>query len=165
MNGWHINLDGDWQRLGFDPRQLSDEGLEVGHSERLAAETLLVAVLIYVGGKILDQVTDEALTRGIRKLASFARSKDKRLLLELEAREVDPRVKAVFGRIEGDRPEDFEAALTALPMLKARSEFLLAHSAEYVDEVWYVWSDSEWKFTYLLTEGGAIVDKEPGKES
>jgi len=164
MSGWHINLDGDWQRSGFDQTELSDEGIEVGHSERLVAETLLVAVLTYIGGKILDQATDEALTRGIHKLATFARSKKRRLLLELEARDVDPRVKAVFARIEGDGPDDFKAALKALPNLKARSEFLLANSAEYVDEVWYVWSDGDWKFTYLLSEGGNIVEEEPGKD-
>jgi hypothetical protein len=159
---WELELDNDWKRLGFDPSELESPEIRVTEAERLSAEAALVVGLTAVGTKLLDMALDEAISRSLKKLVAFARSKEKRLVLELKDHRIDERVKVCMATIKGIDQSDFEDALRALPALRGKSDRLLASTdGEFFNEVWYEWLDGRWQFCYALTEGGETVRQDP----
>lgn len=167
---WNIQLDRSWEREGLDTKGLASEEIEIGLSERFAVETLLIAVLTYVGGKVLDKLTDKAITKGvdatIEKLATFARSREKKLRLELNDSGFDPRVKLLAAQIQSMDASEFKTAIAALPTLRVRVRSLLDAVPEEMTDVWYVWDADakDWAFTYYTTAGGDVIEEEPPDE-
>jgi len=164
MGHWVVHLDKDFEREGFDPQTIAAEDVQVAASERFSATAVVVtAVLTYVGSKLLDHATDETLKRTIGHLVGFARSRDKKLRIEIEEHAFDPRIQVVAGQIESMDSDEFKAALAALPTIGVKGKHLLDHSDEYLESLWYVWQDGDWKFSYAMTEGGEIIEEEPGQ--
>lgn len=156
-----LQLDRDWQREGFNLGELQTDELEIGFSERLTSDPVLMAVLTYIGGQALNLATDGAISRTIDKLLNFARSRNKRLKLHTEQSGVDPRVQTLMANIESASKEEFHQALQALPLLQTHVNHVLSSTPEYITDLWYVWERGDWKFSYYLTEGGEMVDKLP----
>lgn len=162
---WQIRLDGSWEREGFATDSIHEPDVEVGRSERFSVDPVLVVVLTYVGGKLLDKFTDKALDKGIdaalSKLKAFAVSRQRRLRLELLEHDFDPRVRLVAGAIESDDVHQVDLAQRAVPHLRVRVGELLERVDEDLADVWYVWKDGQWIFSYYMTTDGDVVDVEP----
>jgi hypothetical protein len=151
-------LDRDFEREGFDPEGLEGEGLTVGFSERLGAESWLIAVLIGAGWRTFDAATKNATARALDRLLEFARSRDKKLKLECQAHGIDPRVGMLMASIKTASREEFDAALTAIPVLKDQVTAILLKAADPIRELYFVWQDDHWVFTFYLTVSGDIVE-------
>jgi len=165
---WKIQLDKDWAREGFDFETVAGDDVEVSASERFSIETALVVVLTYVGSKVLDKlagrVIDKGIDAAIKRLTNFARSKGKKLLLEIEDQKFDPRINLLAVKIESLEPAEFDAALDALPRLRVEATDLVDNITEDVADVWYVWQDNKWTFTNLTTKDGEVIEELPPKQ-
>lgn len=161
---WKIELDRSWEREGFDPASLASAEIEVSASERFVAEAILIAVLGYVGGRVLDKLTDKGIDATLGELVKFAQSREKRLLIELHETGADPRVRLVAVKIESMKAAEFKTAIAALPRLRVRIDRLLDAAPTDLADVWYVWDEDagDWTFTYYTTKGGDFVEDEPG---
>lgn len=154
---WKIYLDGDWERAGFSPESIEQDGVAIGYSERLSALATLTVVVTYLGGQLLDKATDGALSKSIDRLFDFARSKEARLKIEFEELKLDPRIKVVMARIESVDREELSRAIQELPMVGPTALHLIEATTEFVQEMYFVWDGEKWIGTYYLTEGGEVV--------
>jgi len=157
MSGWKMHLDEDLLRAGFNEEVFRTEGVEVGYTERLSALATFTIVITYIGGKLLNKATDGALSRPIDKVLEFARSKQARLDLEFEERDLDPRIKVIMARMEDVKRDQFEKALSELKFIAPKAQTILNATKEYIEEIYFVWDGDAWVGTYYLTEGGVPV--------
>jgi len=155
-----LDLDRDFEREGFDPSALAQDGLRVAFSERLGAGSFLIAVLVGGGWKVFDAATNHATSKALDKLFEFTKSKEKRLKLECEARDVDPRIKMLLGSITTGSRDELDRALEALPALKDAAARILSKAEDPINEIYFVWQEDHWQFTYYLSVAGDIVDSE-----
>jgi uncharacterized protein YdcH (DUF465 family) len=153
-----LELDRDFEREGFDASVLAQNGLRVAFSERLGAGSFLIAVLVGGGWKVFDAATDHATSKALDKLLEFTRSREKKLKLECEARDVDPRIKTLLGSITTGSREELDRALQALPLLKDEATRIMAKAEDPISELYFVWQEDHWQFTYYLSVGGDIVE-------
>lgn len=158
MGHWNINIDRDFVREGFDPASLENEDIVVTRAERLSADVLLTIVLTYVGGKLLDHLFEKSLEAATDKLWDFARSKNKRLRVEIEERDFDPRVQLVAAKIDSMNSDELREALKLLPATKRHSERVLDSAGEDLKDLWYVWEDGRWRFSYYTTASNELIE-------
>lgn len=159
VDGVRLLLDRDFERAGFDPSGLEGEGLTIGFSQRLGADPWFIAVLIGVGWRTFDAVTKQATSRAIDRLLEFARSRNKRLKLECQAHQIDPRVETLMGSLETASREEFDAAIRTLPILRDRVNAIIAEAEDPIRELYFVWQYDHWEFTYYISISGDIVEK------
>ena len=153
-----LYVDRDLVRAGLDLSTLEADDVVVETSERLAAETIFVVVVSYLGMKLLDFAVNEGLRAAFDKLVDFTRSREKKLRIEIEDHEFDERVK-LYAKVETMDRDEFEAALSGLEKVRIDAEALIAEADEPLQDAWYVWQDNEWVFSYYTTETGEIVDE------
>lgn len=158
MGHWSVCIDRDFVRQGFELDSLKDEGVAVVESERLSAEMVLIAVLSYVGGKVLDHIFEKSLEVATGKLLGFARGKDRKLRVEIEERNFDPRVKLLAFKIDLMDAEELRDAIGRLDSVKRHSERVLDSAGEDLNDLWYVWKDGGWRFSYYSTASNEVVD-------
>lgn len=147
-------LDRDFEREGFDPNGIEGEGLTVGFSERLGADSWLIAVLVGAGWRTFDAVTRNSTSRAIDRLLEFTRSREKKLKLECQAHGIDPRVEMLMTSIKTASREEFDAAIKALPVLKDQLAQIISKADDPIREIYFVWRDDRWSFSFYLTVSG-----------
>jgi hypothetical protein len=161
-DGVRLLLDRDFQREGFNPEGLEGEGLTVGFSERLGADPWLIALLVGTGWRTLDALTKNATSRAIDRLLDFSRSRDKKLKFECEARNIDTRVEILMTSIETMSRAEFDTAVRALPALKDQANAVLLKADDPIRELYFVWQDGRWEFSYYISVSGDVIDELAG---
>lgn len=161
MAEFKIFVDRDLVRAGFDLESIRFDDVEVAESERLSAVATFVIVVSYIGGRALDKITDGALSKPLDKVLEFTRSRSHRLRLEIENRALDPRIHVVVARLEGIERSEFDRALASIKFIESKAKTILSITDEYIKELYFVWQDDDWLFTYYITEGGEVVQEQP----
>ncbi len=159
MSEWRLNIDQDFIRLGLNPEELETDGITVERAERLSATAAALTVVVtLVGGKILEYITEESIKAAFKRLMAFARGKERRLRIEIEDKQFDPRIKLLAARLETMDDNELDLAIKSLPTVRRQSERLLDSVDENLNDAWYVWNDGRWTFSYYTSESGELVD-------
>jgi hypothetical protein len=152
-------IDRDLERAGFDVSTIVTEGIDVGFSERLGADPWFMVVLAGVGWKTLDAITRQAASRAVDRLIAFAKSREKQLKVECEARNVDPRVELVMASITTASQDEFSRALRLIPSISSQIQSILGSTSDSIRDIYFVWQDGLWGFSYYINDSGDIIEE------